>query len=419
MNTTKSFEISKQVVWEAYERVKVNKGAAGVDDESIAQFERHLKRNLYKVWNRMSSGSYLAPPVKHVEIPKKSGGKRILGVPTVSDRIAQMVVKLYMEPLVEPQFHPDSYGYRLKRSAKAAVAVTRKRCWQYDWVVEFDIKGAFDNIDHRLLMKAVNHYVKERWMLLYIERWLTAPFETVEGELIPREKGTPQGGVISPLLMNLFMHYAFDKWIERTYPHCPFARYADDAVVHCHNKAEAEQLLNAISNRLQTCLLTMHPDKSRVVYCKDSNRRLDYSQTQFTFLGFTFKPRVAVSRSGKKFTSFLPAVSVEAMKSMRQTIKGWTLNRQTFANLEQLACQYNSVLRGWWNFYGCFYKTEMRKLYDYLNRRLVTWARRKYRKLKCHKQRSFQWLSRIAKRQPCLFFHWQMCRNNDWIMGAV
>lgn len=419
MTSTKSFEISKQVVWDAYERVKANKGAAGVDDESIAQFERHLKRNLYKVWNRMSSGSYLAPPVKQVEIPKKGGGKRTLGIPTVSDRVAQMVVKLYMEPLVEPQFHSDSYGYRPSRSAKAAVAVTRKRCWQYDWVVEFDIKGAFDNIDHRLLMKAVNHHVKERWMLLYIERWLTAPFETVEGQLIPRDKGTPQGGVISPLLMNLFMHYAFDQWVERTYPHCPFARYADDAVVHCHNQAEAEQLLKAISDRLQACLLTIHPDKSKVVYCKDSNRRLDYSQTQFTFLGFTFRPRVAVSRSGRKFTSFLPAVSADAMKSMCQTIKGWTLNRQTFASLEQLACQYNPVLRGWWNYYGSFYKTEMRKLYDYFNQRLVTWARRKYRKLKCHKQRSFQWLSRVAKTQPCLFFHWQMCRNDDWIMGAV
>jgi group II intron reverse transcriptase/maturase len=206
MVSTKSFDISKQVVWEAYQRVKANKGAAGVDNESIAQFEQHLKRNLYKVWNRMSSGSYLPPPVKQIEIPKKDGGIRALGVPTVSDRVAQMVVKLYMEPFVEPQFHPDSYGYRPGKSAKAAVAVTRKRCWRYDWVVEFDIKGAFDNIDHALLLKAVRHHIKERWILLYIERWLIAPFETLDGVLVPRDKGTPQGGVISPLLMNLFMH---------------------------------------------------------------------------------------------------------------------------------------------------------------------------------------------------------------------
>jgi len=419
MNTTKSFEISKQVVLEAYKRVKANRGAAGVDGESIAGFERHLKGNLYKVWNRLSSGSYFPPPVKQVEIPKKSGGHRCLGVPTVSDRIAQMVVKLYLEPLIEPHFHPDSYGYRPHQSAKAAVGVTRQRCWQYDWVVEFDIKGAFDHIDHTLLMKAVRHHVKEAWMLLYIERWLTAPFETEGGQLIPRDKGTPQGGVISPLLMNLFMHYAFDRWMERTHPHCPFARYADDAVVHCQTRAEAERLLEAIGNRLQDCLLTMHPDKSKVIYCKDSRRRQDYPQAQFTFLGFTFRPRVAVSRAGKRFTSFLPAVSVEAMKRMRQAIKGWHLNRQTFATLERLARQYNPILRGWWNYYGCFYKTEMRPLMDYLNQRLATWARRKYKKLLGRRQRSFQWLGRVAKRQPQLFYHWQMTGYNDRIMGAV
>lgn len=419
MDSTKSFEISKHVVWEAYRRVKANKGAAGVDDESIVQFERHLKRNLYKVWNRMSSGSYLPPPVKQVEIPKKGGGKRSLGIPTVSDRVAQMVVKLYMEPLVEPHFHPDSYGYRPKKSAKAAVAAVRKRCWRYGWVVEFDIKGAFDNIDHELLMKAVKHHVRERWVVLYIERWLTAPFKTRDGTVIPRTVGTPQGGVISPLLMNLFMHYAFDKWMQRNHPHCPFARYADDAVVHCGSQTEAEQLLREISGRLSDCLLTMHQDKSKVIYCKDGNRKSHYRQTQFTFLGFTFRSRVAVSRTGKRFTSFLPAVSKEAMKSMRQTIKGWTLNRQTFASLERLAGKYNPVLRGWWNYYGCFYKTEMRQLSEYINQRLVTWARRKYKKLKCHKQRSFEWLSRVAKRQPRLFFHWQMCRNDGWVMGAV
>ena len=406
MRSTKSFDISKHVVWEAYKRVKSNKGAAGVDEESIAQFEQHLKRGLYKVWNRLSSGSYFPPPVKQVEIAKRGGGKRTLGVPTVSDRIAQMVVKLYVEPQIEPHFHPDSYGYRPHKSAKAAVAVTRKRCWQYDWVVEFDIKGAFDNIDHALLLKAVRHHVKEPWMLLYIERWLTAPFETVDGELISRDKGTPQGGVISPLLMNLFLHYVFDRWMERTYPRCPFARYADDAVVHCGSQVEAGRMLEAIDQRLQDCLLTMHPDKSKIVYCKDSNRKKDYSQTQFTFLGFTFRPRAAANRSGKRFTSFLPAVSVAALKRMRQTVKGWNLNRKTYTTLERLAQQYNPTLRGWWNYYGSFYKTEMRQLMTYLNQRFASWVRRKYKKLVCHKRRSFHWLRRVAKRQPRLFFHW-------------
>ena len=239
MAPTKSFEISKHTVLAAYRRVKANKGAAGIDNESIEMFETDLKGNLYRIWNRMSSGSYFPPAVKRVEIEKKSGGTRVLGVPTVSDRVAQMVVKLMVEPQLDPLFHPDSYGYRPGKSAKQAIAVTRERCWRYDWVVEFDIQGAFGNLDHDLLMKAVRAHIKDRWALLYIERWLKAPFEAEDGNTVFRDKGTPQGGVISPLLMNLFMHFAFDCWMQRTRPQHPFARYADDAVVHCHSQAEA------------------------------------------------------------------------------------------------------------------------------------------------------------------------------------
>jgi RNA-directed DNA polymerase len=199
MKSTKSFEISKHVVMDAYRRVKANRGAAGIDNESIEMFEQDLKRNLYRIWNRMSSGSYFPPAVKQVEIAKKNGGTRILGVPTVSDRVAQMVVKLYVEPQLDRLFHDDSYGYRPGKSAKQAIAITRQRCWRYDWVVEFDISGAFDNLDHGLLMKAVRTHVRDRWVLLYIERWLKAPFETAHGVPVPREKGTPQGGVITPL----------------------------------------------------------------------------------------------------------------------------------------------------------------------------------------------------------------------------
>src|ERR1039458_9626764 len=250
MTSTKPYSIAKSAVREAYRKVKANRGSAGIDDETIAKFERHLSRNLYKLWNRMSSGSYFPPPVKQVEIPKAKGGFRKLGIPTVSDRIAQTVVKLIIEPILDPIFHPDSYGYRPGRSAKQAIAVTRKRCWQFDGVVEFDIKGAFDQIDHGLLMKAVRIHIKEDWILLYIERWLTAPFETTEGTQVPRERGTPQGGVVSPILMNLFMHYAFDFWRKRTHPSCPFARYADDAVVHCRSKQQAEQVMRSIAERL-------------------------------------------------------------------------------------------------------------------------------------------------------------------------
>lgn len=419
MGVAKSFEISKHVVMEAYRRVKANKGAAGVDKESIKDFEKNLKGNLYKLWNRMSSGSYLPPPVKQVEIPKKSGGTRALGIPTVSDRIAQMVVKLYMEPAIDAEFHPHSYGYRPGRSAKDAVAVTRKRCWQYDWVVEFDIKGAFDHIDHELLLKAVNHHVKERWMVFYIERWLTAPFATKDGTQLPRQVGTPQGGVISPLLMNLFMHYTFDQWMERTHPRCPFARYADDAVVHCRSQAEAESLLVSISDRLQACRLTMHPEKSVVVYCKDSNRGQSYPKTQFTFLGFTFRSRSAVNRMGKRFTGFQPAVSSSALKSMREKIREWKLHRQTSVNIEELARRYNAVLQGWWNYYGSFRPSEMHVLYKYLDLRLAAWTRRKYKTFRRHKRRSMEWVCRIAQRQPTMFYHWRLYWQNGRIMGAV
>jgi len=308
MASAKPYCIAKRTVWEAYQLVKANRGSAGIDDETIAMFEQERSKNLYKLWNRMSSGSYFPPPVKQVEIPKAKGGTRKLGIPTVSDRIAQTIVKLLIEPVLDPVFHPDSYGYRPGKSAKQAVAVTRKRCWQYDWVVEFDIKAAFDQIDHALLMKAVRRHIKDDWILLYFERWLTAPFETADGTRLPRQRGTPQGGVVSPILMNLFMHYAFDCWMSRTYQQVPFARYADDAVVHCRSREQAEEVMRAIASRLDKCGLTMHPEKSKIVYCKDGNRTLAYPTVQFTFLGFTFRPREAMSRYNRLFTSFLPVL---------------------------------------------------------------------------------------------------------------
>ena len=405
-NSAKPYAIAKRAVWEAYQQVKANRGAAGIDEETLAMFEQNLPKNLYKLWNRMSSGSYFPPPVKQVEIPKARGGTRKLGIPTVSDRIAQTVVKQIIEPILDPMFHPDSYGYRPGRSAKQAIAVTRKRCWRFDWVVEFDIKAAFDQIDHVLLIKAVRSHIKEDWILLYIERWLKAPFETAEGTQVPRERGTPQGGVVSPILMNLFMHYAFDVWMKRNNPSCPFARYADDAVVHCRSKQQADQLLRWIARRLAECGLTMHPEKSKIVYCQDNKRTKAFTHVQFTFLGFTFRPRKAVDQQRRVFTSFLPGASGEAQKRMRRVIRGWRIPRQTPATLPELAEQYNSVLRGWWNYYGAFYQTEMRELSLYIDGKLERWARRKYKTLSRHKRRSVEWLARMKKDQPRLFAHW-------------
>jgi RNA-directed DNA polymerase len=320
LKQAKSFTISKQVVWEAYQRVKANRGSAGVDAQSIQDFEVDLKDNLYKLWNRMASGSYFPPPVRRVEIPKKDGGLRPLGIPTVSDRIAQMVVKMMFEPEVEPYFHPDSYGYRPGKSAVQAVGMARGRCWRYDWVVDLDIRGFFDNMDHDLLMRAVRKHTDCKWIRLYIERWLKAPVLLNDGTLIERDKGSPQGGVISPLLANLFMHYAFDVWMQRNYPHILFERYADDAVVHCKSREEASRLKDAIGARLMDCGLELHPDKTKLVYCQDGQRKGSYPIVKFDFLGFGFQPRQSKARWGNLFLNFSPAVSAKAAKSIRQTI---------------------------------------------------------------------------------------------------
>ncbi len=407
MDKTKSYEISKHVVLEAFQRVKANQGAAGIDNESLEAFEEDLRNNLYKIWNRMSSGSYFPPAVKGVEIPKKSGGKRLLGVPTVADRVAQMVVKIYFEPQVEPHFHPDSYGYRPGKSAVDALAVTRQRCWKRDWVLEFDIKGLFDNIDHGLLMKAVRKHTDSPWVILYIQRWLTASFQMPDGTVKERKKGTPQGGVISPVLANLFLHYAFDRWMARNHPDKPFARYADDGVAHCRSIQEARKLLEDLEERFAACGLELHPSKTRIVYCKDDDRRGDYPETAFDFLGYTFRPRRSKNRYGKVFINFTPAVSNQAKKAMCQTIRAWRMQLKSDKTLEDLTRMFNPVIRGWVNYYGRFYKSELYPVLRHMNRALVRWVQRKHKKLR-HQRRATRWLGKIAGREPGLFTHWQM-----------
>ena len=401
----KPYDIPKRRVLEAYRRVKANQGAAGIDGESLEMFEADLTGNLYKLWNRLSSGSYFPPPVKQVEIPKKNGGVRILGVPTVADRIAQQVVVTRIGGDLFGVFHPDSHGYQLDKSAADAVANTRKRCWEYDWVVEFDIRRAFDELDWGLLRKAIAKHVKDPWCLLYIERWLTASAVSPDGQPVQRTKGVPQGSVIGPVLMNLFMTYAFDKWMEREHPNNPFSRYADDAVAHCRSEAEAKKLLAAIEERLKECKLELHPEKSGIVYCKDSNRRKDYPKTSFTFLGYEFRPRSAKRRDGKVWTSFLPAISASAMKRIRQAIREWNLPRQTSVSLNELAKRYNAQIRGWMNYYSHFYKSALYRLYDHLDRKLMQWAQRKYRKV-TGSTRARKWLTKVIGRQPRLFVYW-------------
>jgi group II intron reverse transcriptase/maturase len=411
VNKAKPFCISKWEVWEAYKLVKANKGAAGVDGQSIAEFEEDLKDNLFKIWNRMSSGSYFPPPVRRVDIPKDNGKTRPLGIPTVADRIAQTVVKRYMEPILEEYFHPDSYGYRPRKSAIEAIGVARQRCWRYDWVLDLDIKGFFDNIDHDLLMRAVRKHTDCKWVLLYIERWLKAPAQLADGSLINRDKGTPQGGVVSPLLANLFLHYAFDTWMKRQYPWIPFERYADDGICHCRGKAEAERLRVAIEKRFAECGLELNLQKTKIVYCKDDERRVNYPDQKFDFLGFTFRPRRAKDRWGRFFVTFTPAISNKAKKSICDTMRQWNLHRRTDKSLDEIAKMINPVLKGWINYYGCFRKSALRRTFQPLNNSLVHWASRKYKRLRWHKQRAFLWLECIVHRQPRLFAHWQLSQS--------
>ena len=415
----KSFEISTRAVWEAYRRVKANKGAAGVDGESIEEFERDLKGNLYKLWNRLSSGSYLPPPVRAVEIPKKDGSSRTLGVPTVADRIAQTVVCGYLEPSVEPVFHEDSYGYRPGRSALDAVGVCRERCWRQDWVLDLDIRAFFDRVPWDLVLKAVAHHTDQRWVLMYVERWLKAPLQREDGSLIERDRGTPQGSSISPLLANMFLHYAFDAWIAREYPGVRFERYCDDVIVHASSERQAQQLRAAIARRLAECGLELNERKTRIVYCQDSDRRGSHEHESFTFLGYTFRPRLARRKRGGSFVSFLPAIGNDERKRIGRVIRRWRLHRWSGSTLTDLAKAINAEVQGWINFYGRFYRSELNRLLRRINEYLVRWARWKYKRLRRYPAKTRRFLAAVFRREPGLFAHWRFgVRRDGWTMGA-
>src|SRR4051795_6537378 len=416
---SKPFDIPKTLIWKAYQKVLANKGAAGVDGQSLEEFKASEKDNLYKLWNRLSSGSYFPPPVRAVEIPKRGGGVRTLGVPTVADRIAQTAVAMVLEPEVEQVFHPDSYGYRPGRSAHQALEECKQRCWRVPWVIDLDIQGFFDNVPHAPILAAVKKHTSLPWVLLYVRRWLSAPVQQSDGSLARREKGTPQGSAISPLLSNLFMHYAFDSWMVREFPAVQFERYCDDVVVHCRSEFQARRVRNVIAARLAQVGLELHPDKTRVVYCKDADRRGDHEVTSFTFLGYEFRPRLAKSKTGKHFVSFLPAVSTDAMKAMGRKIRSWHLARRNDKSLDDLARMFNNIVQGWINYYGRFYKSKLLYFLRRLNQHLMRWARQKYKRLRRRERRAMAWLAEIARRSPRLFAHWRLgARPDGWAMGA-
>ena len=395
------------MVWEAYQKVRANGGSAGVDEQNIKEFDANLSGNLYKLWNRLTSGSYFPPAVKEVEIPKEGGKVRKLGIPTVSDRIAQMVIKALIEPRLEPIFHSSSFGYRTGKSAHHALEQAALNCRTYDMVVDLDIQAFFDEIDHELLMKALERHVTERWILMYVKRWLEAPVQQKDGTLKERTTGTPQGGVISPLLANLLLHYCFDQWMQKHFPSLPFERYADDIIIHCRTPEQSRYALKQVTQRFTQCKLRVHPQKTKIVYCKDSNRnRRSHPEISFRFLGYTFMPRECQSKNGALFHSFTPAISKEAVKRINDEVKGMKLHSMVHTKLEVIASMLNPKITGWINYYSRFRKSAMWKVFYVLNNRLYKWVRWKYKK---HRSLygSINWLRKVALANPNLFAHWK------------
>lgn len=403
----KSFLISKHLVLEAYKCVKANKGAGGIDGINFEKYEENLKNNLYRLWNRMSSGSYYPKAVRGIEIPKKNGKVRLLGIPTIEDRVAQMVVRKHFEPSVEPIFYEDSYGYRPQRSALDAIDVTRKRCWKMPWVIEYDIVGLFDNIDHEKMMKAVRYHTDEKWIILYIERFLKASMVLPSGQKVERTSGTPQGGVISPIIANLFLHYALDKWISKLYPNNPWVRYADDGIINCQTEAKAKEILEALKIRARECGLEIHPEKSKIVYCRSDIFNERYENESFDFLGYTFRRRNIKTKNGNFFNTFSPAVSKSARQSFRDKIR--VIRRQNkIICIQRFAEIINPIIRGWMNYFTVFNAKEAQKEAYSLNKTLVQCLLRKYKKIGKSKKKAWRLLTQLAQLTPDLFYHWQM-----------
>lgn len=402
----KPFPVTMQMVIEAHRKVRTKGKAYGVDEVSMKEFEEKLTGNLYKIWNRLASGTYFPPAVREVEIPKKDGKMRKLGIPTVGDRIAQTVVKDYMEASVDKLFHEDSYGYRPLKSAHQALTRARINVRKYDWVIDMDIKGFFDNIDHGLILKALDKVVEGKWVKMYCKRWLEMPVQKADGTIIAKEgKGTPQGGVISPLLANLFLHYAFDMWITKKHPGISFERYADDIIVHCHTQKEAEEILRQITERMGQCKLELHPLKTKIVYCKDYRRKEPHKQVQFDFLGFSFQPRPGKDSSGQIRNVFDLAISISAQKKITEEFTRMKINHNSTSTIEEIADRLYSKIQGWINYYGKFRKWDFLKVFRRLSYRLMLWVQNKYKISSIWE--GYNWLSNYQRVHPNLFAHWR------------
>lgn len=412
-NETKSVPVSRHMVMEAYKKVHANHGSAGIDKVSMEQFDANRSKCLYKVWNRLASGSYFPPAVKETEILKKDGKIRKLGIPTISDRIAQMVIKNYLEPRFEKIFSNASYGYRQQKNAHQALESARLNCRKYDWVIDLDIKGFFDNIDHRNLMLALKKHVSEKWCMMYIERWLKAPIQEKTGKLVFRmDKGTPQGGVISPLLANVFLHYVLDKWLELSHSGVEMERYADDAILHCHTRNQAERLLEELGRRMSACGLELHPEKTKIVYCKDYRRRGNYEKVKFDFLGYSFQPRTTKSKkTGKLFLGFDCAISIVSKKRIADKLEELDIVNLNVKSIVGVATFLDPYIRGWLNYFGKFRIWALNPVFQLLRKRLVRWVRKRYKRYKNNLIKAYKWLDKIKVQFPYLFYHWRLGFN--------
>lgn len=418
---SRTVPITKQMVKEAYRKVKANQGSAGVDKESLEEYQSDLLNNLYKLWNRLSSGSYFPKPVREVTIPKSNGSKRKLGIPTVSDRIAQQVIKAYLEPRLDAEFHKNSYGYRPLKSAHQAVESVRENVREYAWVIDMDIKSFFDEVNHNLLMKALECHVEEKWVKMYIQRWLEIPSQSIDGTLTPKAgKGTPQGGVISPLLSNLYLHYVLDKWLEKHFPNVAFVRYADDVIVHCNNENEAKQVLASIRKRLQECKLRLNEEKTKLVYCQNYCRKekKDYKK-KFDFLGFTFKPQSTPSKKGGLFLGYDCAISQAAQTRIVSGWKKQNFHRQSTLTIQEIATKINPQIIGIIRYYGKFWKWSLRNLIRHFHYRLAKWVLNKYKGLKGSYRKAYNWINEIKLSYPNMFYHWTIFKSIDFMTRAV
>lgn len=407
VHVKKTVPIEYYDVAKAYQKVRKGGKAVGIDQQSWADFDKEPERNLYVIWNRLASGSYHPQPVREVEIPKKDGSKRKLGIPTLRDRIAQQVVKDYMEKRIDKLFHENSYGYRPLKSAHQAIEQVRQNTFGFDWVLDMDISKFFDEVDHDLTLKAVSHVMEEKWVLMYVERWLKMPVQKQDGTVEPKQgKGTPQGGVISPLLANLYLHFAMDKWLSKHYPTVRFVRYADDVVIHCSTHQQAEQVKEALINRLAEVKLRVNESKTHIAYCKDYRRKGSHDKVKFEFLGFSYQPRARKSkRDGKNFMAFTAEISQTNKKRIIQTIRELGAWRDTRVEIQSIADQLNAKLRGWINYYGLYSKRSLRWTLLKVEERLIKWLKKKH---KAGTRKAIAKLKVIRRENPELFYHWKI-----------